>query len=86
MREVQVAEAGSHLAELIREVEDGESVEIIRDGVPVARLVPVERRPVQTKAERDELSERARRLRTSLKDSGITVEEILAWRHEGHRA
>jgi prevent-host-death family protein len=39
---VNVAQAKTHLSKLLTRVEDGEDVEIARDGVPVARLVRVD--------------------------------------------
>ncbi len=36
-------EAKTHLSRLLREVEAGAEVTIVRDGTPVARLVPVRR-------------------------------------------
>ncbi len=44
MREVGVHEAKTHLSRLLREVETGEEVVIVRNGEPVARLVPTEPR------------------------------------------
>lgn len=41
--EVGVHEAKTHLSRLLRRVEEGEEVTIVRGGEPVARLVPVER-------------------------------------------
>ena len=41
MREVGVHEAKTHLSKLLREVEAGTGVVILRGGKPVARLVPV---------------------------------------------
>ena len=42
--EVNVHEAKTHLSRLLRRVAEGEEIVIARSGVPVARLVPVERR------------------------------------------
>jgi prevent-host-death family protein len=39
---VNVGKAKSDLSRLLARVEAGEDVEIARDGVPVARLVPIE--------------------------------------------
>ena len=39
---VNVGQAKTDLSKLLARVEAGEDVEIARDGVPVARLVPVE--------------------------------------------
>lgn len=41
--EVNVHEAKTHLSRLLRRVAAGEEIVIARGGVPVARLVPVER-------------------------------------------
>ena len=38
---VNVGEAKTNLSKLLARVEAGEEVEIARDGVPVARLVPI---------------------------------------------
>lgn len=43
MREVSVHEAKTHLSRLLRQVEGGEPCLIKRGGVPVARLVPIEK-------------------------------------------
>lgn len=39
---VNVGQAKTDLSKLLAHVEAGESVEIARDGVPVARLIPIE--------------------------------------------
>lgn len=44
MTDVGVHEAKTHLSRLLRQVEAGEEVVILRGGHPVARLVPVEGR------------------------------------------
>ena len=43
--QVDIREAKAHLSKLLRQVAAGEEIVITRDGVPVARLVPVEERP-----------------------------------------
>ena len=40
---VEISDATARLAQLIERAEAGEDVTIARDGVPVARIVPVER-------------------------------------------
>ena len=40
MRQVSVRELKEHLDETLAEVEAGETIEFVRDGKPVARLVP----------------------------------------------
>ena len=42
---VNVGQAKTDLSKLLARVEAGEDVEIARDGVPVARLVPIEPSP-----------------------------------------
>ena len=41
--EVNIHHAKTHLSKLLQRVEAGEEITIARDGVPVARLVPVVR-------------------------------------------
>lgn len=77
---VNIGEAKTRLSELVAKVEAGEKVLIARDNRPVARLAPLEER---------ERGEAAIAAAMELRDSGdilpVTAEEILAWRHEGHR-
>ena len=40
--EIEVADAETRLSELIDSLKDGGEILIVRDGLPVARLVPVE--------------------------------------------
>lgn len=82
MKTVPFTEAKAKLSALIDAVESGETIDISRHGKTVARLVPPE-------ASDRERARRAvgqlRALRKTLPKTGITLEEILAWRHEGHR-
>jgi prevent-host-death family protein len=56
MREVGVHEAKTHLSKLLREVEAGTEVVILRGGKPVARLVPLRTRAARVLgADRDVL-------------------------------
>ena len=82
MREIQATEAKTRLAELLRAVEHGEAITITRHGKPVAQLVPADS---QDRANRKKAVEQIRRLRASWKRVDVSTEEILAWRHEGHR-
>ncbi len=45
MKTIGVREARTHLSRLLRRVEQGEEITILRAGRPVARLVPLERAP-----------------------------------------
>jgi prevent-host-death family protein len=80
MKQVQASDAKARLAELLDEVERGETIVITRHGKTIARLVPDE-------AHRQEAIRRAiegiKELRKHAKPA--TVEEILAWRDEGRR-
>jgi len=44
-RSVSVAEAKAHLSELLKAVEEGETIAITRRGRPVASLAPVRSKP-----------------------------------------
>lgn len=50
MKKVTVHQAKTNLSKLLLAVSAGEVVEIARGGVPVARLVAVERKPRKRKA------------------------------------
>lgn len=43
MAQVNIHEAKTHLSKLVERVEQGEEIVIARAGVPVVRLVPLER-------------------------------------------
>lgn len=80
MRTMSATDAKARLAELLDDVERGETVVITRHGQAVARLVP----------EADRRREAARQAIESIKAiraraGKVTLEEILAARHEGHR-
>jgi prevent-host-death family protein len=80
MKEIQSSVAKAQFAELLDEVERGETVVITRHGKPIARLVPDE----QARRERFARAvERMNELRKHTKPT--TVEEIIAWKNEGRR-
>jgi prevent-host-death family protein len=80
MTTVTAYEAKTHLPRLIRAVEQGETVIITRHGKPVAKLAPVED---QRRANVAEVMKRMEALRRRLPK--VSLDEILAWRHEGHK-
>ena len=82
MREIQFTETKARLAELLRVVEQGETVAITRHGEPVAYLVPA---PTQDRANRERVVERFRQRRAGWERVAFSTEEILGARHEGHR-
>ena len=80
MRHVQSSEAKAHFAELLNQVERGETIVITRHGKPVARIVPDE----ECRRERVKAAiEGIRELRKTMPK--LTLEEILSARHEGHK-
>ena len=82
MRKVQATEAKTHLAQLLSEVEHGETIAITRHGKPIAHLVPAE---AQKRATRRAAVERFEAWRATWKGIDMSLEEILDARHEGHR-
>jgi prevent-host-death family protein len=79
-REVQASETKTQFARLLNEVERGETIIINRHGRAVARIVP---EPRVRQQEIDRAIEDIKELR---KQTGtVTREEILVWRHDGHK-
>jgi prevent-host-death family protein len=80
MREVQASEAKTHLAQLLDEVEGGETIVITRHGRPIARLAP------EPDAKREDIRRAIEEMKAARKGAGkITVEEILSARDEGRK-
>ncbi len=75
---VKVAEAKTHLSELLARVEAGEDIVIARGDKPIARLTPIDER-----RRRLDAIEAVRAVRARAKP--VTQEEIRAWRDEGRR-
>lgn len=80
MRDIQASDAKTHLPQILDEVERGETVRITRHGRPIARIVPEANRR-QEEIDRAIESIKALRRRTGK----VTLEELLAFRHEGHK-
>ncbi len=80
---IQATDAKAKLAELLRAVERGESFEITRHGKVVAHLLPAS--AVDLNARRASVA-RFRQKRKKWTDDRFSTQEILAARHEGHRA
>ncbi len=66
-------EAKTHLPRLIDKVLQGETVQITRHGVPVAQLVPVDKRPPIS-----EVIEDLRRFRKGKKLGGISIKDLIS--------
>ena len=82
MLQVQTTEAKAKFAQILRTVEQGETVVITRHGKKIARIIPDEDAEL---AERKAAVERFKAIRKTWEPTGMTREEILAARHEGHR-
>lgn len=78
--QVNVADAKARFAELMRRAEEGEEIVIARDNEPVLRLVPFEN---SARANGRAAIEEFLKLRAKMKPT--TLEEVLSWRHEGHK-
>ena len=72
------SEAKTHLSDLLVKVEAGEEVIIARGKDPIARLTRIHR-----ESDVRAVIEEIRAARAKAKP--VTTDEILAWRHEGHR-
>jgi prevent-host-death family protein len=77
---VNIGEAKTRLSELLVRVEAGEDVVIARGGLPVARLSPIDELEARRKLIRETLA-----LRDSGKIQQVSQEELVAWKHEGHK-
>jgi prevent-host-death family protein len=79
-REVQASEAKTHLLRLLDDVERGETIVITRHGRAIARIVPEAHRQQQ------EIDRAIADIRELRKHTGkVSIAEILALRHEGHK-
>ena len=80
MREIQASEAKTHLANLLDEVERGETLIITRHGKAIARIVPeADRRQARTDRALAEIEEFRKTM------PRIPLEDLLSARHEGHK-
>ncbi len=80
MRDIQASDAKTHLPQILDDVERGETVRITRHGRPIARIVP---ETTRRQADIDEAIASIKELRKRTKKT--TIDEILAFRHEGHK-
>lgn len=80
MRKIKLSEAKARLSELVDDVERGETLVLTRHGRDVARIVPA----VAQRAEAvRQAKDRIEKLRKRMK--GLTLDDILTGRHEGHK-
>ena len=77
---VTATQAARNFANILDQVERGETIVITRHGQAIARIVP------EARVRQEEIDRAIEDLAELGKQTGtITVEEILAWRHEGHK-
>ena len=80
MREIQASDAKARLSQLLDEVERGETIVITRHGRAIARIIP------EADRRRREIENALADIRELRKRTGeVSLEELLAWRHEGHK-
>jgi prevent-host-death family protein len=80
MREIQASEAKIHLAQLLDDVEQGETLVITRHGRRIARIVPeLDRRQEEIHRALDGIREIRKRT------GRITIKELLSARNEGRK-
>lgn len=72
-------DAKTHLPALLERVVKGETVQITRRGVPVAKLVPIENKKIN---DAKEAVRRIRQLRQGVRLGKLTVQELI---REGRR-
>lgn len=82
MREIRTAEAQAMFDELLGSVAEGESIAITRRGKTVALLTPPRDDDL---TQRRSAVARFRDRRRGWRKIGMSTEEILKARHEGHR-
>ena len=75
MKSVGAYEAKTRFAELLREVENGETIIVTRHGLPVARLSPMEKEADDAAAAIEELHRYRREHRPTL--GGMTIRELI---------
>ena len=75
MKTVGAYEAKTRFGELLREVENGETIIVTRHGLPVARLSPMEKDADDAAAAIEELHRYRREHRPTL--GGISIRELI---------
>ncbi len=80
MRIVQASDARTELPSLLNEVEQGETILITRRGKTVARIIPEREFPVEARRQSIDAVKALSNLLPS-----ASLDEILSFRHEGHR-
>jgi prevent-host-death family protein len=79
METIGAYEVKTHLARLLRRVAAGESFEITRNGVPVAKLVPIDEKP---KRDVSQVIEEILEFRKTHRLDGLSIKDLI---NEGRR-
>ena len=80
MKEIQSSIAKARFAELLDDVESGETIVITRHGKPIAHILPVDDR------QRLQAKQALQDIKAMRQQAGrVSTEEILTWRDEGRR-
>jgi len=79
MTTVGVFDAKTHLNALLERVSKGETIQITRRGVPIAKLVPADPKPTK---DLRAIANEIRELRKGLSLGGISIKELI---NEGRR-
>ncbi len=80
LRQIQASEAKAQLAQLLDDVERGETVLITRHGRAIARITP------ETDRRREEIDRAIAAIKAVRSRTGkITAADLLSSRHEGHK-
>ena len=79
MTTVGVFDAKTHLNALLERVSKGETIQITRRGVPIAKLVPADPKPAK---DLRAIANEIRELRKGLSLGGISIKELI---NEGRR-
>lgn len=79
MKTVGAFEAKTHLNKLLERVSKGETIQITRRGIPVAKLVPADE---EQKPDLQKIGREIREIRKGIRLKGLTIRELI---DEGRR-
>jgi prevent-host-death family protein len=80
VRSYSVAEAKDHFQEMLDHVRAGETIVVTEDGKPLAEVAPA---PVKTSNAKSSLDQELEHIHQLFK--GVTLEDMMSARHEGHK-
>lgn len=80
MRSYSVAEAKDHFQEMLDHVRAGETIVVTEDGKPFAEVGPTTVKRIDVKSQPSDELQRVQQL-----FRGVTLEDMMSARHEGHK-